>query len=117
MLPTSPSDYLQQFLRALEQLQARPKESQPQAFSQVQEIFERQVINFNTEGLDPASASKVRSYLTEMHKQMRLLQTDMAFLQSARSDATAQARQTSVRDRLSVLIGYCQTLLTIMRSP
>jgi hypothetical protein len=117
MLPTSPSDYLQEFLQALEKLQSQPKELQPEAFSQVREIYSREIINLSTEELDTASASKVRSYLTEIHKQMRLLQTDMAFLLSARADATIQSRQTCVGDRLSVLIGYCQTLLTIMRSP
>jgi hypothetical protein len=111
MLPTSLSNNLREFLQSLEELQSQSEGWQPQAFAKAQEIFASKIINCGTEGLDPASATKVRSYLTEIHKQMRLLQIDLAFLRSARADATTQARQTRARDRLNTLMAYSQTLL------
>ncbi|MEW6499063.1 MAG: heterocyst frequency control protein PatD [Cyanobacteriota bacterium] len=48
-----------------------------------------------------------------MHKQMRLLQTDVMLLLSSRRSATSQRRTSEVRNRLNTLIQYCEALLQL----
>lgn len=52
-----------------------------------------------------------QSLLVELHKQLRLLATDAAFLQSAKTPQTQQQRQQQMGDRLKTLQRYCQHLL------
>lgn len=61
--------------------------------------------------LDASETPHEQSYLTEIHKQLRLLGTDVTFLQASRQPATAEARQTAAIARLNTLIGYCGALL------
>ena len=52
-----------------------------------------------------------QSLLVEIHKQLRLLATDAAFLQTAKTPQTQQQRQQQIRDRLTTLNRYCDHLL------
>lgn len=76
-----------------------------------QQFFQSQVLPISGSGLDSAEGSRTQSYHTELHKQLRLLATDVLFLGSARQAATRQQRQAQIRDRLATLLRYCDILL------
>lgn len=79
-------------------------------YRKVQQFFANQIMAGSSE-LDPQETPPEQPYLTEIHKQLRLLGTDVTFLQASRQPATAAARQTGAIARLDTLIGYCSALL------
>lgn len=79
-------------------------------YKKVQQFFANQIMAASSE-LDPRETHPEQPYLTEIHKQLRLLGTDVTFLQASRQPATAAARQTGAIARLETLIGYCSALL------
>jgi len=52
-----------------------------------------------------------QSYLTEISKQLRLLQIDIMFFQGARQASTIKDRIDALSERLTTLIGYCDAIL------
>ncbi|HEY9648053.1 MAG TPA: heterocyst frequency control protein PatD [Chroococcidiopsis sp.] len=118
MIPQSfhrPYTEFQQMLRQMqtEVTQANPDGPALQAlFLEVQRYFQEQVQEQiqgeGQEKLDEAIATKVEAIHIEMRKQLRLLAMDVMFLQAARKAITTQQRQAQMRDRLTLLINYCQ---------
>ncbi len=82
-------------------------------FQKVQQLFDSKIASLNADDVAPHYASRWQSVQTEIHKQMRLLATDVMLLISARSSATFQRRVSSVRDRINTLIQYCEALLQL----
>ncbi len=80
-------------------------------YKKVQQFFGNQIMRAPSGELDASETPPEQSYLTEIHKQLRLLGTDVTFLQAAKQPATASARQTATAERLNTLIGYCGALL------
>ena len=80
-------------------------------YQKVQQFFGNQIMRADSGELDQSETPPEQSYLTEIHKQLRMLGTDVAFLQASRQPATATARQTAAIARLNTLIGYCDALL------
>lgn len=119
MLSPLHHQYCQELLTALRQLQQTVNSvntetrSRTQAFEQVQEVFQRQIANLTSDDLDPVHPSRIQPYLTEMHRQMRLLQMDVMFLQASRNLTTTQQRQLTMSDRIKSLISYCEALLQV----
>ena len=73
-------------------------------YRKVQQFFGNQIMRADSGELDASETPPEQSYLTEIHKQLRILGTDITFLQASRQPATAEAR-------LNTLIGYCGALL------
>ncbi|XGV88480.2 MAG: heterocyst frequency control protein PatD [Limnothrix sp. BL-A-16] len=48
-----------------------------------------------------------QSLQVEIYKQLRLLETDWAFLRMARQPATFAQRRSTMQERLKLLQGYC----------
>lgn len=117
MLPNFYYQIHQEFVAILQQLQADAKHTEPdmlklrQSFEDAQQFFGQQVVNLDTSAIDPRIASRVRSYHTEIDKQLRLLGVDIMFWQAARQPETANKRQTQITARIQTLIGYCEALL------
>ncbi|MEG4799771.1 heterocyst frequency control protein PatD [Microcoleus sp. ARI1-B5] len=80
-------------------------------YKKVQQFFGNQIMRAPSGELDASQPPPEQSYLTEIHKQLRLLGTDVTFLQVAKQPATAQTRQTAAAERLNTLIGYCGAVL------
>lgn len=118
MLPNLYYQRYQQFAQMLEGLQgaiaATPEDVQSlrQSFEAAQQFFGQQILSLDND-LDPADESKVRSYQTEISKQLQLLGVDVMFLQAARQQQTAIVRQNQIHSRLQTLIGYCNTVLLL----
>lgn len=119
MLPSLHCQHYQAFQRALEQLlqwvAEQPEEGAVlrKHFQGVKQMFQHQITTLSIDDIAPESASRWQSLQTEMHKQMRLLETDVMLLLSSRSLATSQHRTSGVCDRLHILIQYCTALLQL----
>lgn len=107
----------QKFAAILDQLQANANSAQLDAaklramFQQAQQLFQQQIITLDTSTLEPGVASKVRSYHTEIDKQLKLLGIDVSFFQAARQPATITVRKAQICARIQTLIDYCNVLL------
>lgn len=62
-------------------------------------------------------AAKLQSILTEMNRDLRLLNTDVMLLQAARQNQTLQQRTIQVGDRLQRLIQFCDFILDNAQPP
>lgn len=119
MLPNSHRPYYQAFYQFLQHFQSRVSQANPDAkalqiaFLDMQQYFQQQIASLDLDADDLASeqSSKVRSLQTEINKQLRLLATDVMFLQTARQPLTVQQRQGQMGDRLQLLQRYCEALL------
>jgi hypothetical protein len=107
----------QELQQALEQLQKTTAHGNldqtalAAEYQKVQQFFGNQIMRADSRELEPSEPPPEQSYLTEIHKQLRMLGTDIAFLQASRQPATTTARQTAAIARLTTLIGYCGALL------
>jgi len=84
-----------------------------QRFLEAQQFFQQQILGLDASDLDPDTESRVRSYQTEISKQLRLLGMDVMLLQAARQQETATARQLQLSDRLKTLQSYCEAILQL----
>lgn len=82
-----------------------------EGLQKAQAHFQQHILILDLGELKSTDLSKVQSIQTEINKQLRLLGTDILFLQAARQPATVHQRQTQLSDRLSVLIQYCEAVL------
>lgn len=80
-----------------------------QSFLAAQQFYQQQIVMDSNE-LDAADA-RVRSYSTEISKQLQMLGTDVMFLQAARQQQTATLRQNQISQRLQTLLGYCNAII------
>lgn len=107
----------QELQQALEQLQKTAAQDNldrtalAAEYQKVQQFFGNQIMRTDSSELDSSETPPEQSYLTEIHKQLRMLGTDVTFLQASRQPATATGRQTAAIARLNTLIGYCGALL------
>ncbi|MBD3880291.1 heterocyst frequency control protein PatD [Phormidium tenue FACHB-886] len=81
------------------------------AFRAAQQIFQQQIIPLDTDPIESHDSPKLHSIQVEINKQMRLLATDLLFLQAARLSATASQRQQQISDRVEMLLRYCEAVL------
>ncbi|AMW27885.1 MULTISPECIES: heterocyst frequency control protein PatD [Arthrospira] len=102
-----------EFRQSLERLQKTMVSDQSdvnqmtEAFGEVQRVFESRIMQLG----DSDSLAQLQSYITETHKQMRLLGLDLRFLKASRHSATTRERLASMRDRISIVIGYSTVVL------
>lgn len=80
-------------------------------FNRLQTQFQQQVLTLDLSGLEGAIAAQVTSLHTEMAKQLRLLNMDLMFLQTARQPETVRQRTEQIGDRLRLLMRYCDAVL------
>ncbi len=76
-----------------------------------QQFFQDQLRSLDLDELDAVMEPRSRSLQVEINKQLRLLATDVMFLQAAKQAVTRQQRLEQVSDRVNTLIGYCDALL------
>lgn len=107
----------QEFFYLLEQLQAASAQLDRAKLQQsivvAQQFFQQQIVTLDPQDLSPQQQAKIRSYQTEISKQLQLAKMDVIFLQAARLQATAANRQMQLADRIQTLIRYCNTILEL----
>lgn len=111
MLPLSYQQTYQTFFNLLKQLEEMLNaeadyEELKAGFSQLQQQFQQEIMALTGEDLTGEIFSQWQSSQTEIHRTMRLLQTDMMFLQTSRNPETSQQRLATVRDRVEKLIQF-----------
>lgn len=117
MLPTEHDCQYQkfsQFLHQLQQIVAQENQEPGKILAivgEVQKFFDTHIISLDNSELDPSTTSQVQSYVIEIHKQLRLLNLDVTFLQVSQTSETTQTRLASIDDRVETLRGYCLTIL------
>jgi hypothetical protein len=110
MLPTEQILMWQQLLMLLSNL---PTDSIPDlkiSLSQAIEFFEAEILTQDLDRLEDPIAGKMRSYLTESHRLLRLLPIDLMFIAAARTPTTSQQRRQAYQDKLDLLLQYCQAV-------
>jgi len=115
MLPPSYQQRYQSFLETLQQLQEQLNQdldaSQLQLMgSQLQQQFQQDIMSLTGEELSGEQLSRWQSCQTEIHRLMRLLQTDFMFWQTSKNPNTSQKRLATIRDRVETLIQFATTL-------
>ncbi|MGB7444432.1 MAG: heterocyst frequency control protein PatD [Coleofasciculaceae cyanobacterium] len=117
MLPASHCEPYQELQKALESMLSKVSSTNWQGAKlqeidqSVQQVFSQEIANLRADELAPEDISRWQSIQTEIHKQMRLLSTDLMMLQAARSSETFLVRSKSLCDRITTLIQYCQALI------
>ena len=118
MLPNFYQQFYQEFQQALELVQQTASATEvdtaqlQQSFRAAQQLFQQQILSLNLGDL-AADEPRVRSYQTEINKQLRLLEIDLKFLQAARQPETAASRQRQIQQRVQNLLGYCDGILQL----
>ncbi len=113
MLSTEQISIWQRLLTILSNL---PTDSIPDlklALRQATELFEGQILTQNIEDIQPPNAGKMRSYLTESHRLLRLLPLDVMFVEVSRNPTTTLERRQAYQDRLELLIRYVEAVMSI----
>jgi hypothetical protein len=113
MLPIEQTSSWQKLLTLLAEL---PPDSRPDLKScldRVIELFDREILTQSTDELPDPIAAKMRSYLTESHRLLRLLPIDVMLMEAARSPLNSQQRRQSYQAKLDLLCQYCQAVISI----
>ncbi len=111
MLPTEQILMWQQLYLLLSNL---PSDSAPDlkaSLNRAIEFFESEILTQNVDLLPDPIAGKMRSYLTESHRLLRLLPIDLMFIATARNPTTLQQRCQAYQHKLDLLLQYCQAAI------
>ena len=111
MLPTEQILMWQQLFTLLSNLPTDFMPSLKVSLSQALELFESEIITQDVDLLPDPIAGKMRSYLTESHRLLRLLPLDVMFIATARNPTTIEQRRQAYQDKLNLLLKYCQAAI------
>lgn len=75
------------------------------------DFFESEILTQSIDELPEPIAAKLRVYLTESHRLLRLLPMDVMFIAAARTPTTDRQRRQAYRDKLNLLLQYCQATI------
>jgi len=111
MLPTEQILMWQQLFTLLSNLPTDSTPSLKVSISQALELFESEIITQDVDLLPDPIAGKMRSYLTESHRLLRLLPLDVMFIATARNPTKIEQRRQAYQDKLNLLLKYCQAAI------
>jgi hypothetical protein len=111
MLPTAQILIWQQLLDLISDLPIEAPADLQASLAQAMALFESELRSQNVDELPEPIAGKMRSYLTESHRLLRLLSMDAMFLASARSPMMRQQRLQAYQEHLDLLRQFCQAAI------
>ena len=111
MLPTEQILIWQHLFTLLANLPADSTSDLKVSLNRALKLFESQIITQDLDGLPDPIAGKMRSYVTESHRLLRLLSMDVMLMATARTPATSSQRRQAYEDKLNLLLQYCQAVL------
>jgi len=85
----------------------------PRLVEQLGAAYRSQVLRFDWDSKPVVQRSLIQSIQVEMHKQLRLLGTDLMFLKAAKQAEVQTKREAAIGDRLTNLQGYCDAILKL----
>lgn len=100
-------------LHTCTQSQELDKAELQQRFQAVKQFFQSRILRLHPDQIKDEQVSVWQSRQTEIHKNIRLLETDIVMLQTARHAATIQSRVAIICDRLNTLKQYCRSMLQL----
>ncbi len=71
------------------------------------ELFESEILTQSLDRFPDPIAAKMRSYVTESHRLLRLLSMDLMFIAAARNPTTIEQRRQAYQSKLDLLLQYC----------
>jgi hypothetical protein len=80
----------------------------------LQQMFQSQIL---PQSGSLAVSETLQRFLTETHRQLRLLSTDFSLYQAARTEALQQQRGASICKRLNALSSYGQAIEQVLQNP
>ena len=83
------------------------------AIETVKQLFKARVQVLTWEDWPIQQRALLQSIRVEMHKQLRLLTTDLMFFKAAKQSETLEQRRKDIGDRLTNLQGYCDAILKL----
>ena len=113
MLPTEQILMWQQLFTLLSELPTDSISDLKVSLNRSIEFFESQILPQDLDSLPDPIAGKMRSYLTESHRLLRLLPIDLTFIAAARNPTTLQHRRQAYQEKLDLLLQYCQAVIKI----
>jgi hypothetical protein len=111
MLPTEQTLMWQQLFMLLSNLPTDSIPDSKASLSLAIDFFEAEILIQDLDRLPDPIAGKMRSYLTESHRLLRLLSIDLIFIATARNPITIQQRRQAYQDKLNLLLQYCQAVI------
>jgi hypothetical protein len=112
MLPTEQILMWQQLFTILSNLPTDSISDMKVSLHRSIEFFESQILTQDLDRLPDPIAGKMRSYLTESHRLLRLLPIDLTFIAAARNPTTLQQRRQAYQEKLDLLLKYCQAVIS-----
>lgn len=82
----------------------------------IKDIYYQEIINYTPSVTAPPLPSQWGKIQTEINREIKLLNTDIIFLQSAKNSVTQQQRIINCRLRTDHLISYSEKLLELLSS-
>ena len=122
-LESSPKSSPKSSLKSSPKSSPKSKSAIAKEFANLEQMYREKILILTAENGDRTipkdipgtisqSISQWQSLHTETHRTMRLLQTDIIFLQASRQETTIQQRQVACLTKIERLIEYCQQILT-----
>ncbi len=111
MLPTEQILMWQQLFTLLSNLPTDSLSDLKVSISRSIEFFESHILQQDLDSLADPIAGRMRSYLTESHRLLRLLSIDLTFIAAARNPVTIQQRRQAYQEKLDLLLQYCQAVI------
>jgi hypothetical protein len=112
MLPTEQILMWRQLFTLLSNLPTDSIPDSKASLSSAIEFFETEILTQDLDRLPDPIAGKMRSYLTESHRLLRLLSIDLMFIATARNPTTIEQRRQAYQDKLDLLLQYCQAVIS-----
>ncbi len=82
-----------------------------QGYSAIELYFQHQIMTTMSAPLPSPVAGKMRSYTTEIHRLLKLMQRDLIFWQSARQLPTKKQRQADIESKLIMITQFVVAML------
>jgi hypothetical protein len=74
-------------------------------------FFKKEILILNNDLMESSLLSIWQSFLTESNRCLRLLETDIFFFLSAKTETNKQTRFNLIQNRVNLVISYCQQLI------
>lgn len=104
-------------VNVVQQLLNGEQDQIPAACAQLSHLFQAQVQGLDWADWPVQRRSLLQSIRVEMHKQLRLLSTDLMFFKAAKQAETLAQRRGEIGDRLTNLQGYCDAIIQLAEAP
>ncbi len=92
------------------ELELAPLPARPQ-YAAINTYFQQQIMTTADDPWPAAITGKMRSYITEIHRLLKLIQRDMVFWQSARQPVTQAQRQSEILSKLNMILQFCRSMI------